>query len=133
MDSDKVAALLEDAHNQTANHTYNDEAALSYSIQLAYYAAQKYYTKILELDSGKGYVDIVYLPSPRYSDKPVLLIELKYEKDAETALDQIRRQNYPDRLIHYKGNILLVAVNYNKNIRNTDPDFKHHGCKIEKA
>lgn len=131
--ANKVAELLEWFHNQTSNKTYNDESALSYSIQLAYYAAQKYYTDILELDTGKGYADIVYLPAPKYSDKPALLIELKYDKSTKTALDQIKRQNYPQRLEHYKGNILLVSINYDSNIRNTSEDFKHHTCNIERA
>ena len=132
-DPDKVAKLVEDAHNKAGNKTYNDETALSYAIQLAYYAAQKYYTTILELDSGKGYADILYLPAPKCSDKPALLIELKYDQTADTALSQIKRQNYPDRLEHYKGNILLVGINYSKNIPNTSPEFKHHSCVIEIA
>lgn len=45
-DAGKVAELLEEAHNTAANITYNDETALSYSVQLAFYAAQKYYTTI---------------------------------------------------------------------------------------
>ena len=56
------------------NKTYNSEAALSYAVQMAYYAAQKYYSTKLELDSGKGYADIVYLPSPKHPDKPALLV-----------------------------------------------------------
>lgn len=41
-DSDKVAELVEIAHNNAANRTYHNESALSYGIQLAYYAARKY-------------------------------------------------------------------------------------------
>ena len=129
----RVAELLEEAHKSAANKTYHDEAALSYAIQLGYYAAQKYYTTILELDSGKGYADIVYLPAPLYPDLPVLLIELKYDQSAETAITQIRKQKYPDRLEHYKGNILLVAVDYNKDVSSKKSDFKHHTCRIENA
>ncbi len=44
--------------------TYHDESALSYGIQYALYAAEKYYTVIQELDSRKGYADLVYLPVP---------------------------------------------------------------------
>ena len=133
-DADKVAELLEKAHDKAGNKTYNDEAALSYAVQYAYYAAQKYYTTILELDSGKGYADIVYLPSPTYSDKPALLIELKCNKSAEGAIAQIKRQNYPERLEHYKGNLLLIGINYDKNLPNNNEDFKrHHTCVIEKA
>ena len=124
---------MEAAHNRAGNRTYNDEAALSYGIQLAYYAAQKYYTTVLEFDSGKGYADILYLPSPKHADRPVLLIELKYDKNADTALSQIKRQEYPDRLEHYRGNILLVGINYDKNTSNTDSEFKHHSCRIEKV
>lgn len=131
--SEQVSELLEKMHNRTSNKTYNDETALSYSVQYAYYAAQKYYTTILELDSGKGYAIIVYLPAPYYSEKPALLIELKYDKSASTALEQIKRQQYPDRLAHYRGNILLVGINYDKAISNNQPDFKHHSCVIEKA
>ena len=132
-DEEKVAELVEAAHNRAGNRTYNDEAALSYGIQLAYYAAQKYYTTVLEFDSGKGYADILYLPSPKHADRPVLLIELKYDKNADTALSQIKRQEYPDRLEHYRGNILLVGINYDKNTSNTDSEFKHHSCRIEKV
>ena len=132
-EEDKVAELLENAHNKAGNKTYHDEAALSYAVQLAYYAAQKYYTTILELDSGKGYVDLAYLPAPRYEDKPVLVVELKYNQDADTAMSQIKRQKYPDRLEHYKGNILLVGINYDRDVSNKDPGFKHHRCKIERA
>jgi len=130
---DKVAELLEDFHDRAENKTYNSEAALSYAVQYAYYAAQKYYTTIQELDTGKGYADIVFLPAPGYPDKPALLIELKYQKDAETALTQIRARNYPQRLEHYRGNLLLVSVNYDKEIESTDPGYKHHSCVIEKA
>ena len=130
-DADRVAELLEKAHNQASNKTYHDEAALSYGVQLAYYAARKYYTTILELDSGKGYIDIAYLPAPKYPNIPALIIELKYNKTADTALEQIKRQQYPDRLEHYKGNILLVAIDYDRNTSNDKPEFKHHECKIE--
>lgn len=133
MDSKRVAELVEKAHDLAGNKTYNDEAALSYGIQLAYYAAQKYYTTVLELDTGKGYADIVYLPSPKHPDKPVLLVELKYNKNAETAISQIKKQNYPQQLEHYKGNILLVGIDYDKDTRNDDPEYKHHNCMIEKA
>lgn len=131
-DEAKVAELIEDAHNQAGNKTYNNEAALSYGIQLAYYAAGKYYTTILELDTGKGYADVVYLPSPRYPEKPALLVELKYGHSADIAMDQIRRQKYLDRFEHYKGNTLVIGINYDRDLPADHPDFKHHSCKIEK-
>ena len=131
-DEDKVAELLEWFHDTAENKTYNSEAALSYAVQMAYYAGQKYYTAIQELDSGKGYVDLVYLPSPKYPDKPALLIELKYDKTVKTAADQIRDKNYPQKLEHYKDNMLLISVNYDKDLNRTDVSYKHHSCRIER-
>jgi hypothetical protein len=132
-DEKKVAELIEKAHDRAANNTYNNEAALNYSIQYAYYAAQKYYTMIPELDSGKGYADIAFIPAPKYADKPALIIELKYEKDVDSAVTQIKQKKYPERLEHYKGNILLVGINYEKSAGSDSIDFKHHTCKIERV
>ena len=132
-DADKVADIIERMHDKADNRTYNDEAALSYAIRMAYYSAQKYYTLIPETDSGKGYADLICIPSPKYADKPAMVVELKYNKDAEGAIAQIRNRNYPERLEHYKDNILLVGINYDKDVPNTDPKFKHHSCVIEKA
>ena len=131
-DEDRTAELLEYFHDTAENKSYNSEAALSYAVQMAYYAAQKYYTTIQELDSGKGYSDLVYLPSPQYPNKPAMLIELKYNKTVETAADQISKRNYPQKLEHYKGNILVVSVNYDKDMKSTNGEYKHHRCKIGK-
>ncbi len=128
-----VAKLVEEAHMKAGNQTYNSEAALSYAVRLAYFNAEQYYTLIPEMQAGKGYADLVYIPSPEYPDKPVLLVELKYDKDADTALEQIHRQKYPDSLEKYKGNIILVGINYNREIKNDSEEFKHHSCTIEKA
>ncbi|MBR1743752.1 MAG: AAA family ATPase [Lachnospiraceae bacterium] len=130
---EKVARILEWFHDSAENRTYHSEEALSYAIQMAYYAGQKYYTTIQELDSGKGYADLVYLPSPKCPDKPALLIELKYNKSAETAADQIRNREYMQKLEHYKGNLLIVGVNYNRDADAGDDEYKHHTCRIEKA
>ena len=130
-DEEKVARILEWFHDLAENKTYNSEAALSYAIQMAYYAGQKYYTTIQELDSGKGYADLVYLPSPKSSDKPALLIELKYNRTVEVADDQIRRKEYLQKLEHYKDNLLVISVNYNKDVKSEE--YKHHTCRIERG
>lgn len=133
LNEEKVAELLEWFHDTADNKTYNSEAALSYAVQMAYYAGQKFYTTIQELDSGKGYVDLVYLPSPKHPEKSALLIELKYDKTIKTAADQIRDKNYPQKLEHYKDNILLVSINYDKDVSSKDVLYKHHSCSIEKV
>ncbi len=60
-----------------------------------------------------------------------MLMELKYDKSVKAAADQVKERNYPQRLEHYKGNILIVSVNYDKDARGKD--FKRHSCHIERA
>ena len=83
--------------------------------------------------TGAETCDLVYLPAPKYPDKPALLIELKYDKTIKTAADQIREKNYPQKLEHYKDNILLISINYDKDASSKDVLYKHHSCSIEKA
>ena len=130
-DKETVAQLLEAAHDKAGNKTYHSEAGLSYAVQLAYYAAQDLYTIIPELDTGKGFADLAFIP--KKPDIPAMLVELKYEKDADTAIAQIHRQKYPDRLRLYKGNLILVGINYDRTVSNESVEFKHHSCEIEKG
>lgn len=132
-DEEAVASALEAAHNRADNRSYNSEAALSYALQLAYYAAQRWYTMLPELDSGKGYADIAFLPSPERPDLPALVIELKWNQGARTALDQIRDRQHMGRLGHYEGNVLLVGVSYDAGAKPGSEDYKRHRCLIERA
>jgi len=43
---------------------------------------------VRELPSGKGYADLVYLPE-QSANKPALLIELKFDMSAQSAITQI--------------------------------------------
>ena len=56
-----------------------------------------------------------------------MIIELKYNKSADTAIRQIKEKRYPGALTGYKGKILLVGINYNSEENNK----KHHTCVIE--
>lgn len=130
-DESRVAELLEAAHDKAGNRTYHSEAGLSYAVQLAYYRAQDYYTIIPELDTGKGYADLAFIP--KKPDIPAILVELKYDQGAETAVSQIHRRNYPDRLAQYRGNLILVGISYDRTVNGGKQGFKHHSCKIERA
>lgn len=123
-DSSAVAAQLAEAHMETSILTYNDENALSYTIALAYYSAREYYFSFRELPSGKGFADIVFIPRKNHSDKPALIIELKWNRSAESAITQMKEKRYVKALEHYTGTILLVGVNYR-------PKTKEHQCIIE--
>lgn len=115
---------MEEAHYESSYLQYNDENALSYTISLAFYVARNYYTVIRELPTGKGRADMIYLPRKQFSDKPALLIELKWNKTAESAVEQIKEKCYPKSLEDYSGNLLLVGINY-------DEKTKEHSCRIE--
>ena len=117
-----VAKYIEEAHLDTAILTYNNENALSYTISIAYIYARNHYTIIREMPSGKGYADMVFIPK---GDKPAMIVELKWDQEAETAIDQIREKKYPKGLEKYRDNLLLVAISY-------DRKTKKHSCVIEK-
>lgn len=125
MDGKAVAECLEMIHNETTSILkYNDENSLACVILMAYYSAQVYYMNpIMELPTGKGFADVVYLPK-RNVGKPALIIELKWKKSADGAIRQIREQNYTSWIENYTGDILLVGINYDEK--------KGHECVIEK-
>ena len=56
--------------------------------------------------------------------RPAMVIELKYDKTADTAIRQIKDRRYAGALSGYHDKILLVGINY-------DPDNKSHSCEIE--
>lgn len=126
-DGERVARVLDKAHTEIASIlTYNDENSLACAIGLAYYSARKDYKFIREFPAGRGFADVVFLPLPS-AGKPALVIELKYDKTADTAIQQIKDRQYIQALEGYSGEILLVGINYDKKNVN-----KPHSCVIEK-
>lgn len=125
MDEETVAKGIEAAHQEMSILQYNDENALCYTVGLAFYYAREFYTIIRELPTGKGFADICFIPRKKSMDKPAVLIELKWDKDADTAIRQIREKNYPNALQEYSGDMLLVGINYDKRT-------KKHECIIER-
>ena len=121
-EEEKVAEYIEQAHLETSHLQYNDENALAYTISLAYYTARDQYTFVREYPAGKGFADMVFIPK---KDGPAMIIELKWKKDAETAIKQIKEKKYPEGLKKYADNLLLVGISY-------DPKTRKHTCIIEK-
>ena len=121
-----VADFVEQVHqDNTSILQYNDENSLACVISLAFYSARKNYIMHREMPTGKGFSDLVFVPR-RNNDNPAMIIELKYDKSAETAIEQIKNKQYAQCMKEYSGEILLVGINYEK-------DNKKHTCKIEKA
>lgn len=106
---------------------YNDENSLSCAIGLAYYSARKDYRLIREFPTGRGFADVVFLPLPSVG-KPALVVELKYDKSASAAIQQIKDRKYIQALESFTGEILLVGINYDRENKN-----KPHSCVIEKV
>lgn len=127
LDGEAVAAGVELIHNETASILkYNNEHSLACTILMAYYNAKAYYLNpIMELPSGKGFADVVYLPK-RDVHKPALVVELKWDKDVEGAIRQIKGKGYTDWIEGYTGEILLIGFSYER-------EKKAHRCVIEKS
>lgn len=123
-----VAAALDHAHTEIAsNLDYNNEFAMGCAVILAYWSARKDYKIIREMPAGYGYADIVFLPLLGRG-KPAIVVELKYNKAAQTAIWQIKNKKYADVLKGYSGEVVLVGINYEK-----DKKEVGHSCKIERA
>jgi hypothetical protein len=123
-DCDAVARGVDAVHDEhTSILSYNDENSLACVLSIAYYYARKDYVMHRELATGKGYADIVLIPR-KYVDSPAIVLELKYNQDADTAISQIKRRQYPEKVAQYTDQLLLVGINYDK-------QQKTHQCVIE--
>ena len=126
--ADRVAGLIELAHETyTSVLTYNDENSLSCVLTMAYFTAPAYYNIIREMPSGKGFADFVFIPRANAGYRPAMVVELKYNQSADTAIRQIKEKRYQGALSGYQGKILLVGINYDADGK----DKKHHTCVIE--
>jgi hypothetical protein len=126
MDGEVVAAGIDTVHQEmTSVLNYNNENALSCVINLAYYSARQMYTVFREFPTGKGFADVVFLPRNN-TDKPAMVVELKWDKSAEGAIKQIKEKEYGKVFENYTGEVLLVGINYDK-------ESKTHTCIIERT
>ena len=124
-DSEAVARGVEVVHDEnTSILSYNDENSLACVLSIAYYNAKNDYVMHRELATGKGFADIVLIPRKNV-DSPAIILELKVNKDADSAIDQIHRKQYPAKVLEHTDRLLLVGINY-------DRDSKQHSCCIEK-
>ena len=133
-DEEAVARAIDAAHDEnTSILSYNNENSLACVLSIAYYYARNDYVMHRELASGKGFADIVLIPRKNV-ESPAIVVELKFRQDADAAIDQIKRRQYPAKVAQYTDrsasphgsskNLLLVGINY-------DRDTKQHTCHIE--
>lgn len=125
-EAEVVASCVDKIHEQnTSILQYNDENSLACVLSLAFYTSRSRYQMIRELPTGRGFADLVLVPH-RNVDAPAIVLELKWDVDAHSAISQIKRQNYGTALKSYFGVVILVGINYDKNT-------KKHSCIIEKT
>ena len=149
-DEQFVAQGIDAVHDDaTSILSYNDENSLACVLSIAYYYAANDYIIHRELTNearaerklastmpckeeegesqlatGKGFADLVFIPR-KHVDKPALVVELKYNNDVDTAIAQIKRRHYPEKVALYTDDLLLVGISYDK-------QQKVHECHIEK-
>ena len=124
-DAEAVARGVEAAHDEhTSILSYNNENSLACVLSIAFYYARNNYIIHRELPTGKGFADLVLIPRKNV-DSPAIVLELKFNRDAAAAIDQIKRRQYPAKLDGYTDCLLLVGINY-------DRESKQHTCRIER-
>lgn len=128
-DEEAVARQIEKVHEEESALYYNNEQALRSVIKRAYFSYGDEYVMFEELPADAGCADIMYLPK-RDSALPALLIELKWNQSARSALEQIHDRRYPEAVREYGGEVLLVGISYDKN---APAGKRKHQCKIEKC
>ena len=125
--AEKVAEIIELAHDTyTSVLKYNDENSLSCVLTMAYFTAPAYYNIVREMPAGRGFADFVFIPRSNAGWRPAMVVELKYNKSADTAIKQIKEKRYQGALAGYSDKILLVGINYD-----AEGNDKKHTCVIE--
>ena len=100
--AERVAELIELAHDTyTSVLKYNDENSLSCVLTMAYFTAPGYYNIIREMPAGKEFADFVFIPRANAGFRPAMVVELKYNKSADTAIRQIKEKRYHGALSGY--------------------------------
>ena len=123
-DETAVAHGVDAAHDEnTSILSYNNENSLACVLSLAFYYAQNDYIFYRELPTGKGFADLVLMPR-KQTNKPAILLELKYDKSTDSAIAQIHHKEYFGKIAQYGGEVILVGINYHA-------ESKKHECKIE--
>ena len=131
-DTTTMEEILAYAHNtEVPILSYNNETELSAIVNLVYLSARDRYRVEREDKAGIGFVDFIFYPENKNDD--ALILELKVDKTAEEAVQQIKDKQYVLRLkgklgekAEYKGDILLVGISY-------DRKTKEHQCLVERC
>jgi hypothetical protein len=114
MDADYISEAFDKYRFESSSIIkYKDENSMACAITIAYYAAKRYYKIYREQPAAKGFADMVFVPLHN-STRPAIVVELKHNKSAQGAIDQIKNKNYPSALKGISRQIILVGINWSK-------------------
>ena len=125
-DENEVARSVDRVHyDLTSSLDYNAEESLRCVIMVAYQAAKQYYKIEKEQPAGHGRADLIFVPKILPDAEPAtpMVIELKWNKTADSAFQQIKDKKYP-RIFEDYPDVILVGIHY-------DADSREHACIIE--
>lgn len=126
-DNEAVAEAIDYFHDNYASVLqYNDENSLTCVLSVAFLSAMRWYYKpIREMPAGKGFADLVFISKEAFAHThPALIVELKWNQSATTAVSQIKERRYFSAAEGTADSVLLVGINY-------DRRTKKHTCSIE--
>ena len=127
-----IAKHIDEYHREATSFLeFNDENSMACAIKLAYYAAITDYEIFRELPTGKGFADMVFVPVAG-SVFPAIVVELKWDKSAKGAIDQIKNKEYPQKLRRFSREIVLLGINYDKDAKDIKYDVEIEGIRIAK-
>ncbi len=116
-DEETISKILDKNHNLYANSlNKNNEQVLELLTILSFSTLRSTHEKRNQPSNTKGRADIIYIP--KYND-PAIIVELKYNKNASLAIDQIKNKEYISLLDNYHGKVILCGINYDDNMKHT--------------
>ena len=120
---DEINRILDKNHKELASpFSKSDEDVLALVIIVSYYNARKQYWVRKEEISMNGRSDVSFFPR-KPGLKPII-VELKVGKSPDEAIAQIKKKAYWEAWDGYKGDVLLVGINY-------EEETLKHASKVE--
>ncbi len=129
VESKKVSEIIKEIHNSSSVSLlgYYTEEALTFTVRVGLMCCiENDYSCYREIQSGAGFVDLVYVPKFK-TNLPIILFEFKNDDSAAIALKQIKEKNYVSRYCQDSlfNTIYMVGLSFNSKT-------KEHDCMIEK-
>ena len=122
-DITSVGDLLSYAYSEMKKY-YRNEYVYKNTIITDLIKKHRFSTSVIfnEFRVGRSIADLVFLPK-RSSPLPAMVIELKWDRGVNGAIQQIQDKRYPKILENYGGEVILVGISYDKKT-------KKHVCEI---